>query len=295
MIKITDISWEELDAIDRQSAVVFLSIAPIEEHGKHLPLGVDLFLTEKWQADTIKCIESAKENIQCITFPAIPFGYAELRGFNGNFHIDIKTLKKIVLISLNNIVKWGFKNIVVLSGHADPLHLIAIECCCDAINKKHGEIVIAPMGALFSASEKENMQNEEDPQVANMIASFPNDFHAGWIETSAMLDINAQLVKKNYSEMPDVLVFPQDMLNSAYISKKTKGYGHFGYPGKASKDMGTILNNDMAENLYHIVMQFINRENYMQYKHHSLHNLLKSQLIAKCFSLFSIFIPRGKE
>ena len=39
-------TWFEVDALDRDRCLVFLTVSPLEQHGPHLPLGVDFYGAE---------------------------------------------------------------------------------------------------------------------------------------------------------------------------------------------------------------------------------------------------------
>lgn len=41
--RLEEMSTRALDALDRQRTVIILTVSPLEEHGPHLPLGVDAF------------------------------------------------------------------------------------------------------------------------------------------------------------------------------------------------------------------------------------------------------------
>lgn len=276
MKSISELTWEELDALDHESTVIFLPIAPIEEHGRHLPLGVDIVLTERWQCDTIALIEA--DGQECLVLPVLPLGFADIRGFNGNFHISKSLLWDLVYQSLVNIAGWGFRNIVVLSGHADPLHLVTIEHACSRINERFGIVAFAPMGALLGGQGDGAGVFRTDPRETAKRNEFPHDFHAGWIETSAMLAIDPSLVKDFYREMPDVEVAPREMTDGGLVARRIQGYGHIGAPRLADPETGAAMLEDMAGNLRHLISLFIRRQGFEPYAHHELYPFL-SRLI----------------
>lgn len=105
------------------------------------------------------------------------------------------------------------------------------------------------------------------------LRDYPNDFHAGWIETSFMLAIKNQLVKPNYKEQPDIEIKDTEMIFPNIVMEKTKGYGHLGYPKEASSELGKALNEYMIEKIKKCAQAFIYRKHYQQYEHHELYNL----------------------
>ena len=54
-----------LDALDRERAVVVLTVSPLEQHGPHLPLGVDAFTARHFAEeiavpDTVRARQTAQ-------------------------------------------------------------------------------------------------------------------------------------------------------------------------------------------------------------------------------------------
>ncbi|MCT4593030.1 MAG: creatininase family protein [Anaeromicrobium sp.] len=201
----------------------------------------------------------------------ITFGYGNMSGFPGNLHLKQTTIKTVAYEIIENIVNWGIKNIVIVSGHAEPKHLIAIEEACEEINTKYGASAFSPMGAIFS-NEKLGFNIKHHSEIERLFKEYSNDFHAGWIETSNMLYIEYSLVKTNYVKQPDIDINPQDMIYPEKILKKIKGFGHMGYPKMASTKLGKLLNDGMVQILFEAISAFIRRDNYQIYEHHFLYN-----------------------
>ena len=195
-------------------------------------------------------------------------------GFYGNIHYKPQTVKLVVKELLENIVSWGIRNIILIASHADPIHLIAVERACDEINAVHGVCAISPMGAIFSSDEL-GIGTETPQAVREMGKSYSNDFHAGWIETSNMLDIAPELVKSCYPELPDTEINEHEMMLPDCVLSKMSQYGHLGFPRLANRKLGAELNHSAAVNLANAVYAFVHRENYQPYSHHFLYNRIK--------------------
>ena len=41
ILKMEQITWSEIENLDKKKSVVLVALSPIEEHGPHLPLGTD--------------------------------------------------------------------------------------------------------------------------------------------------------------------------------------------------------------------------------------------------------------
>lgn len=265
---INKITRKEIEKIDKKNTILILGIAPIEQHGIHLPIGTDNYLTDMWINDSAKQLEE-KHNYNILTTPIIPIGCSDLSGFYGDIHISQKLLYKLVFSILSQIARWDIKNIIIISAHADPKHQIAIEEACIDINKKYGEIAFSPMGAIFS-NDKVGLTLNQTPEVSSLLKKYGSDFHAGWIETSLMLYYNKHLVNQNYKNINDLIVNEKDMICPKKIKKLLMPLGHIGYPKLSTIALGEDLHKIMVGDIVKAIINFIEKKDYNKYKHHFL-------------------------
>ena len=59
MRRLIHMTWQELDALDREKAIIVIPIGSVEQHGPHLPLGTDFLLAEKL-VERLLCWEAAQ-------------------------------------------------------------------------------------------------------------------------------------------------------------------------------------------------------------------------------------------
>jgi len=271
MQDLVNMTWKDIKEIDKKNGVVFVTIAPIEEHSMCLPLGTDVMEGEAWISEASEILEKDGK-LHCYKLPAFPVASASAVGFYGSIYFSAKTTYRVTLELLENLVHMEFQNIALVGSHGDPIHQIALEKACKKINKKYGNCAISPMGSFFSASEK-GIDLKLPEEVLKIVEKFPNDFHAGWIETSCMLDLNEDLVKMNYKELPDVKITGMDMISTRKQLKAMGNYGHIGYPAYADKSIGQMLNKNTAEYLAMVISQFGEDHNCQQYMYHFLYRV----------------------
>ena len=65
------LTWNEIKEIDKSKSAVFVILAPIEEHGRHLPLATDLIEGECWSKGAMKQIET-RIGLECFYLPSFP-------------------------------------------------------------------------------------------------------------------------------------------------------------------------------------------------------------------------------
>ncbi len=272
MYELYNKTWKQIEEIDKSKSILFVTMAPIEEHSLHLPLGTDVYEGEYWIKETIKLIELESPDIICCKLPAFPIASAGIKGLYGCIHFKPKTTYHVALELLESIVHWDFSNIIVVASHGDPIHQIAVEKACKKINKKYGTCAISPMGAFFSANEL-GINLNLPIEIKNIEKNAENDFHAGWIETSCMLDIKRNLVSDCYKSLPDTKIAEKDMISAKKQRKAMGEYGHLGYPALSDKSIGKSLNLNTAQYLSMVSIKFFNRKDYTVYMFHSLYKL----------------------
>src|SRR4051812_49909011 len=118
------VMWKELTAEDlrakaAENAIVVLPIASMEQHGPHLPVGVDTFLCE---AVCRGGAEIAVTDVPVVVAPTLWCGMAEHHmAFGGTFTFDIPTYMAVLGAFLNSIKRHGFKRVFIVNGHGGKI------------------------------------------------------------------------------------------------------------------------------------------------------------------------------
>ncbi|BCK01026.1 creatininase family protein [Anaerocolumna chitinilytica] len=272
MLNLSDCTWKQIAELDKARSILFITMAPIEEHSLHLPLGTDVYEGEYWIAEAEGIINQKNPEAVCCKLPAYPIAAAGVRGFYGCIHFEPKTVYKVAVELLENIVQMGFQNIIIVASHGDPIHLIATEKACKRINSKYKICAISPMGAFFSAKELGIDLGLPD-EIKEMERCAANDFHAGWIETSCMLDINKASVSESYKTIPPIEIHEKDMMFSGKQLRAMGEYGHLGYPALGDEKIGRMLNCNTAQYLATVASKLIKGEDCSGYMFHSLYKI----------------------
>ena len=116
----TSVMWKELTAEDLRAkagadAIVILPVASMEQHGPHLPVGVDTILCE----GVCKAgAEMAARDTAVVVAPTLWCGMAEHHmAFGGTFTFDIPTYRAVLLAFLKSMERHGFKRVFIVNGH----------------------------------------------------------------------------------------------------------------------------------------------------------------------------------
>jgi len=114
------VMWKFLTAADLRAkaqagAIVVLPVASMEQHGPHLPVGVDTILTE---AVCRSAAESIAADTPVVVAPTLWCGMAEHHmAFGGTFTFDIPTYRAVLLCLLKSVERHGFSRVLIVNGH----------------------------------------------------------------------------------------------------------------------------------------------------------------------------------
>jgi len=112
--------WKELTAADlrekaQAGAVVLLPVASMEQHGPHLPVGVDTILCEGVCRIAAEAIAG---EMPVVVAPTLWCGMAEHHmAFGGTFTFDIPTYRAVLLCLLKSLERHGFRRVLIVNGH----------------------------------------------------------------------------------------------------------------------------------------------------------------------------------
>ena len=109
-----DLTAEELRAKAAKDTIVVLPVASIEQHGPHLPVGVDTILC----SGVCKAAVERAGDVDVVVAPTLWCGMAEHHmAFGGTFTFDIPTYRAVLLAFLKSIERHGFHRVLIVNGH----------------------------------------------------------------------------------------------------------------------------------------------------------------------------------
>jgi creatinine amidohydrolase len=231
-MKFEELTSKEVKAKVNAKSVAIFPIGATEEHGPHLPLSTDSLQPE------YVAIEVAKKLGNCFVLPMLRYGQcSSTRNFPGTISIRFESLQMIAEDILSELYRTGFRNAVVLSGHAGRLHIAALRLAAEHVLEKHPKLKIMVLSDYDIAYA---MKDIEIP---------PDDGHAGMIETSRVMAIRPDLVKGTakpcHPEFPKYRVLPD--------SEKYFPDGVMGDPQLAKKEFGDKANRIIVDELAQLI------------------------------------------
>ncbi|MDJ0449159.1 creatininase family protein [Methylocystis sp. JR02] len=193
----SELSLRDIRAHDMAGVIAVLPIAAVEQHGPHLPLGVDAMIMEG-------CIERVAarlpEDLDAVFLPMQSVGVSlEHRDFPGTLWLSQETASRMLLDIAEGVARAGVKKLVLMNSHGGNSALISTVAL--ELRARFGLLAVTCSWArfgypdgLFSAQEQRH------------------GIHGGEIETSLMLAFRPELVDmgraKNFP--PATLDFERD-------------------------------------------------------------------------------------
>jgi creatinine amidohydrolase len=160
-------------AMIARAPVAYVPFGALEWHGEHNPLGLDGL-----KAHHLCC--RAAERTGGVVFPPVYWGAFDTMPFPFTFHFERRRLAPQVRETLDQLAGWGFKMIVLLTGHYPPTQIALLRRECRRFNRRQSRAF------AFGAPET---------VLATELDYFGD--HAGMWETSIMMAISPELVDLN--------------------------------------------------------------------------------------------------
>jgi creatinine amidohydrolase len=232
--ELAGMSWTELDRLDRERCVIFMSAGPLEQHGPHLPVGTDIFAAEEM---TRRVMQIVAEQLDwtLLLAPTMLYGSAVLsRPYPGTVSVRRRVQVDFCTDVLQSFVDNGFSWLIVTTQHMDPPYILAWEEACQRVNAHGGRALHGYERLVFDDLFHEGSLST----VTGCDAA--GESHAGVFETSQMLLTHPDLVHTALAAtLPRVrLDFERDLRRARSWRELANGLGYTGYPADATAERG---------------------------------------------------------
>ena len=225
------LTWPEMNEAIGAQKLVILPTGSTEQHGRHLPLDVDVFLCES------VCLEVGRRAAdRVLVLPPISYGLnLHHIDFPGTIHIEPDVFIAFCLNITKSVAYHGFEKILIVNGHGSNAPLI------DLVARK---TVLETPSLCFATGyylfPREAFEKVRETKVMA---------HADEFETSLYLHLAPERVRM------DLAVEDNDRMGHYVSSDSTRNYpvrfndfwgrwtqtGVHGDPTKATAEKGRIL------------------------------------------------------
>jgi creatinine amidohydrolase len=250
-IELTKISSSQLERLPRAKTVFFFPVGPIEDHGPHLPMGLDLIEAGNLAWHTAQKLEEEMPGWVGVLLPKVPLG---IEANTACLTVTVRphVLRDWLVDACRALMRMGFVHFVCFSGHLGPRQLTAIEDAGKLIRRftiwkipfsksRRGRQVptlISANSALVSARDVLRSPLWPDPEE-----------HGGKRDTSVALAIAGELVDPMYKNIVN-----KELESSRFkrafsrITKSVEGY--WGNPGEGDSMLGAALLKEQVEKVF---------------------------------------------
>jgi len=232
-----EMTVEDMRAALAATQTVLVPLGVTEQHGYHLPLSVDVHNARR---------SALRVSVETGAVVAPPLWYSYSGGeLPGTINVAPQVMALMVQEIVTGLATQGFRNIVLLLGHAGSENTAAIRDLVTLTQARlsHIEDLVIALAPVWEFSE------------TWMRGFADHDYHAGYIETSLMMHWAPELVRMDrlqqdddglaahMREDPDNYQHVEKLVDHPYIVPRISQrsdirIGVMGYPEKATAEVG---------------------------------------------------------
>jgi creatinine amidohydrolase len=265
--KLEELTWPEIDALNRERTMFILPLGMLEEHGPHLPIGADTIGVTYETDQASRRVSQALPDWNIVMMPPVHYGHSGANQIGnmlvhpGTYSIRQSTLRSLVADLGAQVAENGFKWVFVTNGHGAPTHNIAINEACDFVSEKY-RVTMLHLSGLFRGDPAIQAKGEQLNArffSAAELSSFGMDVHAGVGETSAMLARRSDLVDPSYKALPSQAGSSLEALRE--IATRPGWQGYLSSPANATAKYGQERGEWWVEGFTDLILRAVRGEN----------------------------------
>jgi creatinine amidohydrolase len=254
--RLEEMSTPDLDALDRARTVVMLTVSPLEEHGPHLPVGVDAFAARHFAEAIAERVVASRPGWSVVLAPTLHLGSFTFETV-GTITVRQRVVRDALVDYGRSLARAGFRYILVANGHGGPGHLTALDEAAAIVSRSHDVTMASFTGHLawqfLRGRYVEPIEAELGrPLTAEEREAFADDAHGGWWETSLMLLLRPELVSDAYRTLPPARYSLVARVVPNYPLKHG-GQGYVGHPALADPAFAKAISEVLTREAMTIV------------------------------------------
>jgi creatinine amidohydrolase len=180
-----EMSWRDFAAADMSKVVAVLPVAAIEQHGPHLPVGVDTFINEGYLATAVKKIP---DDMPVLILPVQAVGKSnEHIEYPGTLTFSLETVTRAWIEIGESVARTGCRKLIFMNSHGGNVPVI--DTVARELRVRHRMLAVHAAwhrlgypAELFSAQER------------------AHGIHGGEAETSLMLAFRPKIVRMSEAQ-----------------------------------------------------------------------------------------------
>ena len=265
IFRLEELSFTQLEALDRNRTVVLFTVSPLEEHGPHLPVGTDLLTADAVCGRLAERIHREKPGWTVLVGPSLPIG-ASAFDRAGTLLVRARTVRNATLDYGAALARHGFRYLLVMNGHGGPRHLVALEEAAAAVSRRYKVRMFSVSGLVLWEFMRGRYRDRLEkvlgrPFTAAERDALRGDTHAGMWETSLILLSRPDLVNPVYTRLPAAKFRLIDALRRNYPLQLGNRMGYIGTPSAACAELGEAAQRLFLEAVWERVCPVLDPQN----------------------------------
>jgi creatinine amidohydrolase len=221
-------------------AVAVIPLAAMETHGPHLPLGTDGLI-----AEGILACAAGRIAARAVCLPTLWLGASAEHGDHaGTLSCEPEQMVAAIVSMGEGLARAGIKRVVLFNGHGGNIALGSIAAL--KLRTHYGMLAASAHWLDFGL-----------PQGFAPPAPLVRDVHGGWVETSVLLHLAPELVKKEMKASdalsPATSLFPSGPIAWGWKIGDLAQGGWIGRPDLATAEIGKALVDHAAGALARLI------------------------------------------
>ena len=177
-----EMTWRDFAAADMGSVVAVLPVAATEQHGPHLPVGTDTFISEGYFAHTIELLPA---DLPVLFLPVQAIGKSDEHvEYPGTLTLSPETLIRAWTEIGDSVARTGCRKLVFINSHGGNVPIIDI--VTRELRRRYSMLAIQASWRRLGY-----------PEDAFSMKERAHGIHGGDDETSVMLAFQPQLVRQS--------------------------------------------------------------------------------------------------
>ncbi|MFK7778855.1 MAG: creatininase family protein [Gimesia sp.] len=244
-MKYAEMTAREIKEVSRESTLVVLPIAAVEQHGPHMPTATD----------TIICTaiaEQIEQNLSesLLLLPTLWLGASQhhLR-WGATLTSRVENYETLLCEICESLLDDGFRRVLILNGHGGNIGPMQISLRRLQVNYRNSLLMAA---SYWSIAEQE---------IASLMEGECKTLgHACEAETSLIMHLRPELVKE--SEIANFIDYAPDVVDGVYICRdmfQRTQKGATGRPDLASAEKGGKMFSAIVERVSDVLAHLTER------------------------------------
>ena len=243
-----EMSWRDFAAVDMSKVVAVLPVAATEQHGPHLPVGVDAFINEGYLARAVKRVPA---DLPTLFLPLQAIGKSnEHVDYPGTLTLSMETATRAWTEIGESVARTGCRKLIFMNSHGGNVPVIGavvreLRVRCGMLAVHAAWHALGYPDGLFPAEERVHGIHGGDAETSLMLAFRPDAVRMGEARNFVS---SAVAIEKNYKRLRVT-----QPIGFGWMANDLNAFGAAGDASKASAAKGDACAEFGAESFIELL------------------------------------------